>query len=776
MSRTNHKQRGIPALDGKMLPAPFDSVTPLFSTNGNNSLKPKDAILEMDQVLRSYLRPDTQAAILAKRADLVEAPYDTQDNPMLTSSEVAVRITYLPKGLAETACLEWVRQELDVRITTISHLLKVGLTALSSQQESTANKKALEMVTLFELDPSKLITKLDPSSATVWTGKFNSELAILGAMGAAMIKQRCASFQAEVQSQRQLLEKIMLENSVKIAKDTTTALINHLDGLAALDPALASGTYKALIAQCNAMIGKLKAVLQETESKAQQATLQATTAFTDLGNAGALWGQDEVVRDAAKNALSCGLQAIQAQSTVLRLHRTILTLEGGAVSGVQIPGIVPMLSYEQQHLLARVHKKLEAAFTVIQGHRERFLCIWTSRSKVFEHTLRFDDLDEKGLVEMIMAARKTHPNIPAVQKYLQTGNLNQCLHELRNYLPDFIDNNSFSNYILNSPPVLKRVCTLLSKTKPFAMIDDIIESNQELRHRQDTMVILEIPGGDKNEDLLEALNKNGVINKTVKVVDSHSQEIRMYCLRQGLPFYAFQRLAFYRDHIESYLQTGQVTPFTHEEATGYPYIDAPKTNLPTLTKQVLYQLKAVFPDQIQTISSGGLKFHYKDQSIETFGQPLIIEFKNGQKGGDYWDGLVQWAMRYPEHRKVAERDLNKFLDTNPQVFRNALASAWKTALPDSEERKMLATVWLQRGFTPSIWEWAQGLTLPNVQANGNGLSGASPSSWDNGYSKGVASGVYPSTSQTSSVDTNPSSQQTTAPIPITDWNNDFGGF
>ena len=682
-----HRYGGdVPTLRHGIFKAPFTSATYTFDSNGAAALQATDALLQTAAILRAYLRVPSQVAITARRVDLTDVtPYDLQDLPMHVRVQTALSIRTLHPGVQEYLATEWIKQELDAvqaRFETWCQSEK-----LTTQEEARVTEVIERACTELRLHRSALLARLDPAPAplNVLRNLVEQVAGGLGTMPSKTIKAQLAVLPAEVREAFVTFERGWDTQMHDLAQHLPLQIVEYVMGTLTAQPHLAV----AVLARLRATLERLA---DEAGHDAEQARTQRDGAAAALGGAlqdvqeahGLLWffHTNEVVRNAAAGACEIALSAALARAQQQRLEALAHTLTGQLSTidrqghPVPLANVTTALRALQTDQIAAIRIRQATLGEALQQRLDALGQQITRRSPIFERSLAWHGMtrEELAAAVQLLRARVAIPP-PALVAFLEGKQaLPEVCEALLPLLPSYAESGRSLTEILTTDLNKQHlVVQLLRSQKPFAPLATAVEDQQGLRNRRDQLTILELPGGPDGS-LAKLLLQEGVVTDRNAIVEAGADEIRLYTLREGLPYAALHSLQEYHKRYRDYLAKSEaITPHTRPNAHQLPEIAPARSNLRTHTEALLYTVKAVLLHRLAPRPSGGFCLRYDVLTEQEF---LIVQAE------DFPDfaSVAEWLAKRVDCRKALEAELRDALDTNPEAYTAALMTAWHQAV------------------------------------------------------------------------------------------------
>lgn len=674
----------VPTPRHGLLKAPFTSASYTFASNGTVALQATDALLQTAAILRAYLRVPSQAAITARRVDLTDVtPYDLQDLPMHVRVHTALSIRTLRPGVQEYLVTEWLRQELAAVQERFEAWCQTE--RLTAEEEARGREVIERALTALRLHRGALLARLEPTPAPLnalrnWYEQLTSAL---GTMPAQAIKEHMATLPEEVRTQFVTFERGWDVQMHTLAQQLPQEIVTYVMGTLTAQPHLAV----AVVARLRATLERLA---DEAGQEAQQARAQRDAAAEALGAAlrdvqeahGLLWlfHTNEVVRNAAAGACEIALAAALARVQQQQLEALARTLTGELSTcdsqGKPVPlsNVTTTLRTVQTDQIAAIRTRQAALREALQQRLDALGQQITKRSPIFERSLVWDGLTREQLAAEVQTLRARVAIPPAVVAFLEgTQTLPEVCEALLPLLPSYAESGRRLTEILTQDAGKQRlVVELLRSQKPFTPLARDVEDQQGLRNRRDHLTILELPGG-QDGSLAALLLDQGIVTDRNAIVEAGADEIRLYSLREGLPYAAVLPLQQYDERYRTYLAKAEaITPHTRSTAHHLPDMAPARANLRTHTEALLFAVKAVLPERLAPRPSGGFVLRYDARTEQGFAITQEEPFPD-------FPAVVGWVAKRVELRKALEAELRDALDTDPEVYTAALITAWQQA-------------------------------------------------------------------------------------------------
>ncbi len=651
-------------------------------------------------ILRAYLRAPTQAAVNARHVDCTDVvPYDLEDRPTHVRVETGLSIRTIQPGTLEYLVTEWLRQELEAVQLRFEAWVQDG--KLTDEEESRVTAVVQAMLKDLKLDPGAFLARLDPSPAPANTLRafFEQATGAIGSMRARAIKESMAGLPTRVRDAFAKFERTWEERRRKLAIALPREVADYVFDKLAASPHLALAAL--------ARIGEHFAGWARDASKeAEQEKRNRDTAGAQLGSAlnavqearGVLGfiRIDEVTRDAALQACGIALTAAMARVQQQRLESLVQALQGemsmldGRGKLETIGSVIAILRDLQLEQVAAVRARQAAQLTTLRVRLDHLGQAIEKRSQVFQRSLLYDGMHREQLDAEVRAIRARVPQVPPVVAFLEgKQDLPRVCADLLPLLPSYAESGRSLREILASDPAREElVVQLLRNRRFFTPLSREVEEQQGLQNRRDTLVILEVPGG-QDGPLAKLMLRKGIVTHQNQIVDARDDETRLYVLRDGLPYAAIRPLAKYRERHDRYLENpAAITPYTVPNAHQLPPIEPARSNLLTHTQALLSLTQIVLPERLTRPPSGGFILRYEVGAGNGF-RPIQEEsFPDATS-------LAAWVAKRVEIRKSLEAELKRRLDEHPDTCRESLMAAWQQAMGAEREHLYTALCTLQ---------------------------------------------------------------------------------
>ena len=675
---------GIRTKDGKSLPPPFDSAVYVFGSNRKQALGATDALMQLCSIMGAYTRVATQSSILARRVDLADVmQFDHEDSPTHVAQEASLSVCAIPAGVNEYVVSKWVELELTDKLARFNEWCQTE--ALSAVEETHARKIAERVVDELNLTREHLLTRLDLNPSPMNTLRVFMEKikGSVGSMQADVIRSHMKLLPTQIQERFVRFDACWSERAIDLAKSLPEEVLASVRAKTQATPHIELAVMTRLRAHLLFVASEARSEAEKDKTRRASAGGRFGTALNSVQEARGLFGfirEDEVTRDAADKACDIALEASLARAQQERNEHLVRVL----ADGLSVADGRGALASVSSVTLALVHAKIDRVVQTRQMYDTRRDQLGDrlnaygqriqKRSPVFQRTLMFDGVTLEQLDEIALNVRKHHPEVPGIHAYLEgRQEVTKTLLELMPLLPTFTDAGRSITEMLHSDLAKRnQVVQLLRSCVPFTPINREIEEQQGLRNRLDNLSILEVPGGADSQ-LADLFLRESIIPSRNHVVDSGDEEIRLYVLRQGLPYSAIEPIDRYKDRHDQYLANpGSVTPYTVPDAWQLPGIQPPRTNLVDHTLRLLYLSKALDSDILRVKPSGGCSLRFDNETATGF------TISSNQDFPDF-DATKTWLAKHVNVRHSMAAELIRRLDADPADYKSRLLIAWKGA-------------------------------------------------------------------------------------------------
>jgi hypothetical protein len=680
----------VPFKGGRQLPAPFDTTTLIFASNGAVALRQTDALMQEAAILGAYLRARSQSSINSRLVDLTDvAPYTIEDDPMHVRVETAVSIRNVLPGTLEYIVGEWIRQKLEANREDFE--LWCQTADLPSVARLRVREIAQQALLDLNLDPASLLARLEsvPSSANKLRNFFEQVSVTLSSMDSETIKQNIASVPSQVRALFQKFEADWEERGNLLARELPREIVTYVMSRLSEVPHLGLAVISQILETLTALIKDCRADAANEQKRRDEAASQLSKAMSSVQESRGILGifnRNEVTRDAAQQACAIALRAAQARADQQRLEGLSRLLESDGVSmnaagtPVPIPAVINALRSEQLRQMALTRTKQSARLEEVRRLLDELSQRIEKRSQVFNRALIYDQIDLQRLNQVAREMSEGLPLPEALRQFLKgEATLAATISEMLPLVPFYVEaGRSLPEVLENDADKRGLVLALLRNRQPFTPLDRVVEDQQGLRNRRDSLTILQVPGGPDSE-LAALMLREGIVSNLNQIVDSGDDEIRLYLVRDGLPYAAIRPLARYKERHDNYLSNpAAITPYTRAGSHLLPGLEPSRVNLRTRTEEIVYVAKAVLPGRVETKPSGGLVLRYEKDTGHGF--PSLHEESFAAVSA-----LVLWLAKQVFARKSLEAELADTLDRDPAVYRDKLLTSWSAATGKERE-------------------------------------------------------------------------------------------
>lgn len=697
---------GVPMKGGRLLKAPFDTTTYAFASNGAVALSPLDALMQEAAILRAYLRAPTQSAINARHVDLTDVmPHDPQDMPMHVRVETATSIRTMRPGVQDYMATAWVVQEHEAMRARFESWYQNG--TLSATDAMRLKEIVGQMVADLHLTREALLARLDPTPApaNVLRGYFEQANSAIASMKADAVKQSMGGLPSQIRDLFTTFERAWDERARQLAAALPDEITNVVLQKMATEPHLALAVIEHLRTHLAHLADEAEKDAKREQQKRDAASSRLGAALKAVAEStGIIWfiNRDEVTRDAAHKACVVAMEASTSRAQQQRLE-TLIRVLAGETTILDNPG-TPVVLPAITTALRDIDLKQRAAIRERQAHQQANLEARLEalgqriekRSQIFERALLYDHMRRAQLDAMVRELRTDFPAAPPIVKFLESSqDLPKTLAELLPLLPSYVESGqSLTQLLSNDGAQRNQVLRTLRQCRPFTPLDQTVEYQQGLRNRRDTLMILEVPGG-QDGPLAALMLQQGIVANRNQIVDAGDDEIRLYVLRDGLPYAAMSPLAQYKERHDTYIATPTViTPYTVPGAHQLPGMEPARTNLLTHVEGLLYVLKAVLPHRLAPKPPAGFTLRYEAETGSSFATTREEAFQD-------FGAMVGWLAQRVRVRKALEGELAQRFEDNPETYKAALVTAWRQAT--ESERDHLQEALFHLRVDPYRW-------------------------------------------------------------------------
>jgi hypothetical protein len=675
---------GVKFKGGRTLPAPFESVSLVFASNGAVALQPGDAVMQEAAILRAYLRARTQSTINSRIVDLTDViPHTINDEPMHVSVMISVSIRNIQPGTLEYMAAEWCRRRLDETQAAFEEWCQSG--DLSIEDSAKVSEVARAVLADLNLNRNALLSRIDgaPGAANTIRAFFEQVSATIGSMDAAPIKKSMGGMPGQVRSAFQRIEPQWQEHARNLARALPEEIFTYVMSRLADAPHLALAVIGKLIEHLTRLAKEGRAEAEAERKRRDDAGAQLAEALNAVQESKGILGlinRNEVTRDAAQRACSVAMKAALSRIEQQRLELLVQALEGefstvdGRGRATTVPAVTSALRDGQVSQMAAVRKRQAALLAEVKALLSDLGQTLEKRSPVFNRALVYDGASRETLNRVVGEVSDALPSAPPIRQLLKgERGLRQTVGALLPMLPNYTEfGRPLSDVLAADAKKREAVIRLLRNRVPFTPLDHVVEDQQGLRNRRDTLVVLEIPGG-ADGPLAPLVLDEAIVSHRNQIVDSGEDEIRLHYLREGLPYAAVRPLARYKERHDTYqAKPTAVTPYTQADARNYPGVAPSRVNLGTHTEELLYVSRAVLPERVIQRPSGGYVLRHEKESGHGFAVTQEEFFHD-------MGSMVIWVAKEVPARKLLEAELLALYDSAPEAYVAKLTAGWRTA-------------------------------------------------------------------------------------------------
>lgn len=685
--------------------APFDAVTPTFVSNGAVTLTESHALMRTCGLVLPYLRPATQRAIEERRVDLTDMrPFDDRGLPLHVRTEAAMTVqVMLPDaqiGLATAWC------DAEVAAAEQRYEAFLGDGELTIEEQRTLDAVLDHVVRDERLELDALRARIEGDAANALRLRFEKARGAIAALDRAQLASEMPGFIRHLQGVFGDLAESWQRNARELEKRLPAALVAALvrSELAVQPHLLLAGVDR--LATATATVAATARKTADVARRRRAAAGEAlSSALVDLQNvrsslAGIL-RRDEVARNAALRVLDHAQAAAQARALEEVSQRLADTLDSPASQGHQ--AVVDTLRAARtrqesalRERLAGQREELRRELTAIDQRLVR-------RAPAFDRALVYDDASLDTLASRALDLRRRHTTVPeALLGYLRGDHsLVEARDGLVALLPTYRASTLSLAQLLTEQPDQRRVLVeLLRGATPratshgytFAPLDRSIEEQLGLRNRRDTLLIVEAPGGASGA-IGQLLLREDIVPNENRIIDSGDETVRLYYLRDNLPYGVLRDVPRYEDAYRRYLgRPATITPHTCRDAHQLPGLIAPRVDLGDHTERLLYVAKTLLPERVVPRASGGFVFRFAADTghgFSTTEEQAFVDFAS----------MVGWLTKRTRERLALHDEIGRLFDDRPVEVRDALLAALQCAT--GREHDQLRQELLRRRIDPA---------------------------------------------------------------------------
>ncbi len=694
---------GVTLKNGIVLPAPFETVSPIFASNGMVTLGPRDALMQIAGTLGRQLQARTQSTINSRAVDMTDiTPFTINDEPMHIRVESAVSIRNIQPQTLPYLGAAWCLHVLEAQRASLEDWCVNN--TLSFEENEVIAEIAQSALRDLNIDLPGLLARIDPApgAANVVRNAIEQATLAISNMSADNIKTTVANIPGVLRSQFLKFEPVWKERARAITQSLPEEIINYVSTRLADAPHLVLATLTRLSERL-VTLSKTMADEAETKKKRRDAfAAQLGQALSDAQEAGGiLWvfRRDEVARDAALTVLNLAMNASLArieQQRLEYLHQAFNAEQVSVDGRGRTQAIQPVLVVIRNtvvSLMAQFRKHQEEQINEVKAILDELGQGIEKRSPVFQRTLLYDDVNLNKLHSIAVNIAEIIPDAPAITQLLRGElSINDTINALLPLLPAYAEaGRSLADVLEEDAGKRSLVLQLLRNRTPFTPLDRVVEDQQGLRRDRDNLLVLEVPGG-ADGSLAALMLREGIVGNPNQIVDSGEDEIRLYYLREGIPYAAVRPLVRYKEQHNAYLaDPNAITPYTHAKAHSYPNIEPSRVNVRTHTEQIIYQAMAVLPDRLVSHPAGGFTLKYEKArfGLSVSEQATFADFQS----------VVLWLAKHVSARKAFENELKDLLNAAPEQYTTKLLEAWRTS--SDKEREYLQETLYSLGVDPA---------------------------------------------------------------------------
>jgi len=685
--------------------SPFDAVTLTFVSNGAVTLTESHALMRTSGLVLPYLRPATQRAIEERRVDLTDMrPFDDRGLPLQVRTEAAMTIqVVLPDaqiGLATAWC------DAEVSAAEQRYEAFLGDGELTIEEQRTLDAVLEHVVRDERLELDALRSRIEGEAANVLRLRFEKARGAIPALSRAQLETEIPGFIRHLQGVFVELGETWQRQARELEKRLPPSLLGALvRSELAVKPHLLLAGADRLASATSAVAAAARKTADGARRRRAAAGEALASALVDLQNvrsslAGIL-RRDEVARNAALRALDHAQAAAQARALEEVSQRLADALDSPTSQGHQavVDTLRAARTHQQSMLrerLGRQREELRRELTAIDQRLVR-------RAPAFDRALVYDDASLATLTSRALDLRKHHTNVPeALLGYLRgERSLEDTRADLMALLPTYRASTlSLAQLLVEQPDQRRILVELLRGATPqgashgytFAPLDRSIEEQLGLRNRRDTLLIVEVPGGASGP-IGQLLLREDIVPNENRLIDSGDETVRLYYLRDNLPYGVLKDVPRYEDAYRRYVgRAGAITPHTFRDAHQIPSLISPRVDLGDHTERLLYVAKSLLPDRVVPRASGGFVFRFAADTghgFTTTEEQVFVDFAS----------MVSWLTKRTRERLALHDEIGRLFDDRPVEVRDALLGALQRAT--GREHDQLRQELLRRRIDPS---------------------------------------------------------------------------
>ncbi len=670
--------------------APYNGETLFFGSNGHNSIVPKDVVGLQVMTTLPYALPEVQRIINGFRVDNVSsAAFTPQGKPMNTVVETAVSIEACPTWIPKRVAISYLEQGLDAAVREASRSLELRIDELTSAERDDLLARVRKLVTGARLDQPNLLRRIAGDAmfqATTTCQKAHQALSEVDndTLGEAVPKETRG-----ISTRLAGLVKECEKRALTLSADITAELAAALDAT--------PGPQGLMVA--SAVLEHLRTCANAVESEAQACEKQiknlnaafneAMRDFNDALNAPWIYRRWNCVRDAAKNVLDCAQAAalMRLRERVCKLLADALKTGGyraddkgdSAPIAAVIDAVDDWFKRSGQQAIRALNQKM-ATLKPLKSSLDLAI---NTRSSYFQRFILGDKENVDDLVREGERIFQRDPHLPPLEDLI-AGKLgvDQAIAALLPTMPYYSQLGSDIQELIQSDPhASDMVVHLIRNAMPFARIDKVVEQQQCLSKRRDTLKLLVLPGGPEGP-IAEILSREGLIDDSTRVVATRDNRILYYYLREALPLFVLSEdIAELRRSFEVYMAQGGVqTPFWNDEGPKLAHIEAPSDNLRATTGKLLARALVVASDLVFKDRTGCRLIHHEEVR-PGFSVPKEESF-------DTFEQMRDWVENRSRILSDISGVVQKHWKNNPDAHEQALVKEFRNTR-DSEQKELL---------------------------------------------------------------------------------------
>ncbi len=659
--------------------APFDSISPVSANNGTSALAPRDAWMQEAEVLTKWLRPATQATINARLVDLTDVvTHDLDGRPMNARQETALSVRVVWPETQRYLVVRWMHSVVKTLAKRFEAYCEDG--KITAAEKTAAEDHMRRVINAVDLDGEALLRRItpQPDPAQSLRDAIHQVCQEVPQLEPDEMKAYVSETLRAVRQGFERYEGAWEDRARSLAEDLLRRIREELTPVYAVAPVLALTAQQCVADHLQALADQASAAAKDELERRDGLAQDLSQAQSELQLTDPWIRKREVTRDAADHTLQLMLANALSRVQQQQLEHLVVALTGqmpGGNSATQpftLQGVVPTLRAEVVSRKGALKKRLGDRISELYKVVERLGQAIDHRSPVFQRALLYDAMTRNRLDAMVDRLPQT-TDVPPVKKYLVgEADFATSVEALVQLLPNYAASRmSLTDLMRDNAQYRQQVLQLLRGLRPFTPLDSVVEQQQELAGRRDELKVVEVPGGAEGW-LGQLLLREAIVATEADIVDSRCEEIRLFWLRDGLPWYALKEVRRMKANHDRYLAgAGAISPYTRANAHLLPGFEPPRTSLRVHTESLLAAALATQPGRV--FQRPDKMFVLKwDKATAQAGFTVAAEehFKE-------FTDMVRWTARRPGVRADLEQRLNDALNADEAAFKSALVQAWK---------------------------------------------------------------------------------------------------